>query len=153
MLFIIIIGFIIPWIPGIYLYKKAPKIFFTTAPITALIAVTINQLGIHMGLWKVHPMPRVVLLDSIFLDLGIFPVVGALFTYFVYYKAYNRYLIHFLFIGGMTAIEYVALLTGTVSYDDEWNILLTLLIYLGGFITIDLVSRKLVKLNVYPVRK
>ncbi|MFC7322569.1 hypothetical protein [Halobacillus campisalis] len=150
MWFNIIAGFIIPWIFGIYMYRKAPEIFFTTAPITALIAVTCNQAGIHLGLWEVHHMPKVTLADSIFLDLGIFTIAGSSFTYFLAYKKKNRYLLLTLFTLGMTSLEYLSIVMEIVSYSDKWNIFYTFLMYAAGFLTLYFISKKLVKLGVYP---
>ncbi|GGF14770.1 hypothetical protein GCM10010954_11680 [Halobacillus andaensis] len=149
MAFIIIVGFVLPWITGIYLYRKAPKIFFTTAPITALIAVISNQSGIHIGFWKVNHMPSVMLLDSLFLDLGIFTLAGAWFTYALVYKNINPFWVYSLFIGGMTCLEGLALLKGTLSY-DEWSLFYTFLMYVGGFLVIGRISKLLIKLNVFP---
>ncbi|WP_158737943.1 hypothetical protein [Alteribacillus sp. YIM 98480] len=150
MIYIILIFFIVPWITGIYLYKKAPKIFFTTAPITTLIAITFNQLGIHLGMWEVNHMPTVTLLDSIFLDFGIFTLAGAWFTYFLYYKQLTRVWSYIWFVLGMTALESITLLVDMVSYNESWNMFYTFLMYLGGFMVIDIVIQKLVKLNIFP---
>ncbi|GGC77350.1 hypothetical protein GCM10007216_04840 [Thalassobacillus devorans] len=150
MAFIIIAGFILPWVTGVYLYKKAPKIFYTTAPITALIAVVLNQAGIHLGLWEVNHMPNIMLLDSLFLDLGIFTIAGAWFTYILVYKRKHPILVYSLFIGGMVTLEGLALLQGTLSYAQEWSFIYTILMYIGGFLAIGAISRLLIKLNVYP---
>ncbi len=150
MIYIFLLGFALPWILGVYLYKKAPAILLTAAPATALIAVTINQLGIHLGLWKVNPMPRVILMDSIFLDLGIFPVIGVWFSYLIHAKKYKRIWVYLGFILGMTGLEYGALLKGTVSYNEDWNIFFTLLVYVGGFVIIDVLLSKLEKLKALP---
>ncbi|SDI81259.1 hypothetical protein [Alteribacillus bidgolensis] len=150
MIYIILIFFIVPWITGFYLYKKAPKIFFTTAPITALIAITCNQLGIHLGIWEVNHMPTVMLLDSIFLDFGIFTLAGAWFTYFLYYKKLTRVWSYIWFVLGMTLLESITLLVEMVSYDESWNMFYTFLMYLGGFIIIDVVTQKLDKLRIFP---
>mgnify|MGYP005853844677 CR=1 FL=1 len=150
MTFIIIVGFVLPWITGIFLYKKSPKIFYTTAPITALIAVVLNQAGIHVGLWKVNPMPSVMLLDSLFLDLGIFTLSGAWFTYMLVYKTIKPIWVYSLFIGGMTILEGMALLKGTLTYDDEWSFFYTFFMYVGGFLVIGVISKVLIKLKVFP---
>ncbi|ARI78625.1 hypothetical protein [Halobacillus mangrovi] len=150
MLLIIVLGFIIPWLTAPYVYKLAPKIFYTVAPVGALIAVTLNQLGIHLGLWKVHHMPTVVLLDSIFLDFGIFTVVSVWFIFILYYKQKNPLWVYPAFIFGMTGIESIALAIETVSYDEEWNLFYTLLMYIGGFTTLHILTRKLVTLKIYP---
>ncbi|WP_281975084.1 hypothetical protein [Halobacillus litoralis] len=149
-MFIIIAGFVFPWITGIYLYKKAPKIFYTTAPITALIAVVLNQAGIHMELWKVNHMPTIVLLDSLFLDLGIFTIAGAWFTYMLVYKSINPLWVYVIFIGGMAGLEGLALLVETIKYDQTWNFFYTFLMYVGGFIVIGWIINILKKLKVFP---
>ncbi|MYL71584.1 hypothetical protein GLW00_12010 [Halobacillus litoralis] len=150
MAFIIIAGFVIPWITGVYLYKKAPIIFYTTAPITALIAVVLNQAGIHMGLWRVNHMPSIVLLDSLFLDLGIFTIAGAWFTYMLVYKSINPLWIYIIFIGGMASLEILALLVETIEYNQSWNFFYTLLMYIGGFLIIGWIVNILEKLKVFP---
>ncbi|MGI8314569.1 hypothetical protein [Halobacillus mangrovi] len=150
MLLIIVLGFIIPWLTAPYVYNHAPKLFYTVAPVGALIALTLNQLGIHLGLWKVHHMPMVVLLDSIFLDFGIFTVVSVWFIFLLYYKQKNPLWVYAAFILGMTGIEAIALAIETVSYDEEWNLFYTLLMYIGGFTTLHILTRKLVALKIYP---
>ncbi|WP_431802748.1 hypothetical protein [Halobacillus andaensis] len=148
--FIIIAGFILPWVLGIYLYKQAPKLFFTIAPITALTAVTCNQAGSHMGLWKVHHMPTVVLFDSILLDFGIFTIAGVWFSYLLCYKKKNPVLLLVLFISGMAAIEYISLLLNIVDYNESWSFFYTALMYVAGFIILHMTTNKLEKLGVFP---
>lgn len=147
MLVIILTFFVLPWITGIYLYQRTPKIFFTIAPITALIAITCNQLGIHLGLWEVNHMPSVMLLDSIFIDFGLFAIVGTWFTYLLHYKEFNRVWLHIWFVLGFTALEGLTLLVEMLSYDKGWNLFYTILMYVGGFIAIDFVTKKLAKLE------
>jgi hypothetical protein len=89
-------------------------------------------------------------MDSIFLDFGIFTVVSVWFTYILYYKQKNLKWVYIVFVLGMTGVEFIALQIGTLSYDDEWNIFYTFLMYLGGFITIHLLTLKLSKLKIFP---
>ncbi|KHE72465.1 hypothetical protein [Halobacillus sp. BBL2006] len=150
MLLMLVLGFIIPWLTAGYVYKKTPKLFFTVAPFAALIALILNQFGIQLGLWTIHPPSKVVMMDSIFLDLGIFTVSAIWFTYFLYYKQKNPLWVYPLFVLGMTGVEGIAILIHTLTYDEKWNIFYTFLMYLGGFMTIHLITRKLDKLEVYP---
>ncbi len=150
MLEMIVLGFLIPWITAIYIYRCAPKIFFTIAPIAALIALTINQLGIHAGVWIIHTKTEVYLLHSLFVDLGIITVAAVWFSYLMIYQKRNAALLYLCFPAGMTGVEYVTTLMKLLEYGDQWNFFYTLLLYLWGFITIDWISRKLVKLGIFP---
>lgn len=51
----IIIGFIIPWIFGIWLYKRNPKVVLLIAPIGIAIAFLINEWGIDY-FWQFEPI-------------------------------------------------------------------------------------------------
>ncbi len=95
-------------------------------------------------------MPEVVLLDSIFLDLGIFTIAGAWFTYYYVYKNIKPILVYSLSIGGMAGLEGIALLTETLSYDKDWNFFYTFFMYVGGFLVIGRISKVLKKLHVFP---
>ncbi|MGI8315897.1 hypothetical protein [Halobacillus mangrovi] len=150
MLLIIVLGFVIPWLTAGYVYKRTPKLFFTVAPFAALIALILNQLGIQIGLWTISPSSNVVLIDTIFLDLGIFTISAVWFTYFLYYKKKSPIWVYPLFVLGMTGVEFIATLLHTLSYHEKWNFFYTSLMYLGGFATIHLIIRKLDKLEVYP---
>ncbi|MCA1012014.1 hypothetical protein [Halobacillus halophilus] len=150
MLLMIVLGFIIPWLTTGYVYKRAPKIIFTVAPFAALIALILNQLGIQIGLWTIHTSSNVVLLNTLFLDLGIFTVSAIWFTYFLYYKEKQPVWVYLMFILGMTGVETIALSIHLLTYHEKWSVFYTFLMYLGGFIMIHLIIRKLDKINVYP---
>ena len=150
MLLMIVLGFIIPWLTAGYVYKRAPKIFFTIAPFAALIALILNQLGIQTDLWTIRTSSNVGLLNTIFLDLGIFTISAVWFTYFIYYKKKQPAWIYLIFVLGMTGVEFTALFIHLLTYHENWNIFYTFLMYSGGFITIHLIIRKLDKLQVYP---
>jgi len=54
----IILGFIIPWVFGAFLYVKDKKVILTMFPIGATISYTINYFGFHFVFWHITPIMK-----------------------------------------------------------------------------------------------
>jgi len=55
MTFNIIIGFLIPWILGIYLCNKEKKLFLVIYPFGCTISYIINMIGVYFKFWGIAP--------------------------------------------------------------------------------------------------
>ncbi|TDL31743.1 hypothetical protein E2R51_10970 [Jeotgalibacillus sp. S-D1] len=135
--FNITLGFILPWITGIFLYRRVPLLFYTIVPFTALIAVACNQLGVQHGLWHLHPHTTVPIYNSLLIDLGYYPITAAWFTYLLYFTTFKRWQAYSLFFLLLNGFELLAILANKVSYHDKWSIIYSLVIYGIGLFAID----------------
>lgn len=78
----IILGFIILWVFGAFLYVKDKKVILTMFPIGAAISYTINYFGFHFGFWHLTPILKDESMSALPLDLGLF----ALFPCFLVFE-------------------------------------------------------------------
>ncbi|RAV10141.1 CBO0543 family protein [Paenibacillus contaminans] len=134
MLFNIIIGFLIPWSFGIYLFRKSPKVVILIVPIASMISGTINAFGFQLKYWDFTPIiPDDESISATPLDLGLYPVLASFMVYWMK-KFPNKWLIILCtFILITTLLEWVALLFGKVSYGNGWNIFFTGISYTFAF--------------------
>lgn len=146
MLFNIIVGFLIPWVFGIYLYRKSRIIVFLIFPITVTISGLINDTGYHLEFWDFTPLiENDETLSALPLDLGLYPVMAGYMIYWI--RKSNRHT--FLKIGcfclATTALEYLALILGKVEYGNHWNIGWTFVSYMLAYSLVYLYYRLLVR--------
>jgi len=137
-------GFIVPWIFGIWLYKKKPLIVILIAPIGATVAFVINEWGFNY-FWQFKPVYRNVSFSSLPLDIGLYPVLACFFIYFKLNKRFNMLWLFLLFTLLVTSLEGIGLILGKVEYFNGWNIFLTFIIYLVAYLIIYSYFRILVK--------
>jgi hypothetical protein len=131
MLVNIIFGFIIPWLVGIYLVRKSPKILLLIFPVGALISMIINSLGFQMKFWDFTPLiPDDQSVSAMPLDLGLYPLIACFMIRTIFLHRKKTALIMFLFVLFTTLLEYMGLLIGKVTYGNGWNIGYTFLSYL-----------------------
>ncbi|WP_317618474.1 CBO0543 family protein [Paenibacillus sp. PL91] len=140
----IIIGFFIPWIFGIYLYKRAPVIILLICPITAIMSTVINAVGYQLEFWRFTPLIKnVATLSSLPFDIGFYPVMTSYLIYWI--RQNNQYpFLKIVCIGLLTTIlELIAYLFGKVEYSNHWNIGWTFVSYVIPYILIYLYYRLL----------
>ncbi|TDX48210.1 hypothetical protein [Orenia marismortui] len=142
MFFNIIIGFILPWIWGVRLYKKAPKIILFIAPISSVIAHIINELAVHYRFWKVKPFGYGDFSRLPF-DIGLYAVLGSLVIYLIHNQRINEYLVILFFTFLTTIGELMMVLIKRVDYFKGWNIYLTFLSYLIAYILVYIYYQKI----------
>lgn len=145
----IVFGFLIPWIFGIYLYKKSPIIVWLFCPISATISALINDIGYHLEFWDFTPLiENDETLSALPLDLGLYPVLASYLIYWIIKN--NRYPL--LKIAGIcfltTALEFVAFVIGKVEYGNHWNIGWTFCSYLLAYGLVYLYYRLLLRYGV-----
>lgn len=146
MLFNIIVGFLIPWVFGIYLYRKSRIIVFLISPITVTIAGLINDIGYHLDFWDFTPLiENDETLSALPLDLGLYPVMAGYMIYWI--RANNRHAL--LKIGcfclATTALEYLAFIFGKVEYSNHWTIGWTFVSYMLAYGLVYLYYRLLIR--------
>lgn len=145
----IIFGFVIPWIYGIYLYKKSPIIVWLFCPISAAISALINDIGYHLEFWDFTPLiQNDETLSALPLDLGLYPVLASSLIYWIT-KNKRHPLLKIAVICFLTSVlEYVGHVFGKVKYGNNWNIGWTFCSYLLAFGLVYLYYKLLLRYGV-----
>ena len=131
MLFNFIVGFIISWIIGFYLFKKSPKIVLIIFPITTVISHTVNALGVYLEYWHLEPKIHDTLSYLPF-DIGFYPILACLLIYFINKGINSFYSLIFISLS-TTILEYIAYLFNKVIYANGWTIYFTFFSYLVSY--------------------
>lgn len=148
MLINIVIGFIIPWIFGIVLYKKASQILLTIFPIGTLLAHIINAFAEDYKVWEIAP-EEFLAVDYLIFDIGLYAVLPSYLIYFICkYRKISVYTFIFIFTIATTVSEYFWLEFERLSYHRGWNIYLTFLSYLIPYTLVYLYYLLLKKNNI-----
>lgn len=140
-----ILGFVIPWIMAIIIFKDR-KFLLWIALISSTLAFPTNELGFHQKMWNSYPF-ELEYISSIPLNLGLF----ALYPHY-FITAIEKYRVSPIIAIGASGLlmmlaEYIGKLIGWVVYDNGWNLLFTYLSYLFDSIIIYLAYRKLKKVG------
>ncbi|MBM7646376.1 hypothetical protein JOD45_002604 [Scopulibacillus daqui] len=126
----ILIGFIVPWIFGVWLYLINPKAVLTIAPFMSVIAYTVNQWGFYVEFWDLMPVLKDKTASAVPFNLGIYPVLSSLMIHFVHTRKSNPYLWIFIAALFTTFLELTLLISGKIVYHNGWNIFWTFISYL-----------------------
>ncbi|MDR6885026.1 CBO0543 family protein [Bacillus sp. 3255] len=146
MLFNIIVGFIIPWIFGIYLYKKARIVVLLIFPFTATISALINDMGYHLEFWDFTPLiENDETLSALPLDIGLYPVFAGYMIYWIRHNHRHVWLKIICLCLLTTGLEWVALQYGKVEYGNHWNIGWTFLSYALAYVLVYVYYKVLVQ--------
>ncbi|WP_407312148.1 CBO0543 family protein [Desulfosporosinus sp. SB140] len=122
MLINILLGFFIPWILGISLYRKDKRILLAIFPVGSLMAFTINIFGFYFEFWNLTPILKEKTMAALPMDLGVYPILGCYLIYLVDHKQWNPFLLIAIFAGLTTVFEFMGVVTGKVVYMNHWNI-------------------------------
>lgn len=125
-------GFIVPWVLVAFILRKDRKSLFLGAPIGAVSAFVINELGFHMNFWRMKPF-ELHALSAMPLDIGMYPVLSAFFIHNVRKNKNNLTLLIFMFSMITALMEYFGVIIGWIRYYNGWNIYYTFLSYLAAF--------------------
>ncbi|OME78670.1 hypothetical protein BK120_23310 [Paenibacillus sp. FSL A5-0031] len=139
MLYNIIFGFIIPWVLASSMVRKQPILFIVISPVTAIISITINTIGIYFGFWNFKPtFKRIETISDLPMDLGLYAVLGSLLIYTLSKRTFrlHPFIIFLIFCLLTTILEYTALLFGFVAYGNGWNIGWTFISYIIGYLCV-----------------
>ncbi|KAB2395299.1 hypothetical protein F8172_14965 [Bacillus cereus] len=140
----IIFGFIIPWIFGIWLFKRNPKVILLIAPIGIAIAFLINEWGVNY-FWEFKPIFKNISLSAYPLNLGLYPILVCFFIYIEMKKQFNTLGLICFFTLFLTVLEKIAHLLGKVNYINGWNIFWTFISYLVAILIVYSYFRILVR--------
>lgn len=137
MLFNLIVYFAIPWVFGIFLYRKDSRLFLSVFPLSSLLSFLINTMGIYLGYWSFSPHNHTYFL-SILLNIGLYPILGTYFIYLLHHKKINLYILLISFTIISTLFKAVMLMLGKTVYSNGWNLLYTFILfiisYLAGYL-------------------
>ncbi|MGE7760416.1 CBO0543 family protein [Peribacillus sp. NPDC097895] len=130
MFFHIIIGFILPWILGIYLFKKHRRLFIIFYPIGSATSFMINEIGFTY-FWKMDKT-----LASFSYDLGLFPIACCLFICSIHLEKLSTLTSFLIFTLGTDLLELSIVLLGKLDYRNGWNIYWSAVSYLLAYLIV-----------------
>jgi len=135
MLFNTVLGFLVPWSFGIYLYTKAPKVVLLISPIAVIISMIINDIGFHLKFWDFTPhIPDDDTISALPLDLGLYPVLSSWMIFWIRRTSLHWTVIALIVSLFTTGLEFFGLFIGKVSYGNGWNIGYTAVSYTIAYI-------------------
>lgn len=147
MLLNIVIGLIIPWIIGIFLYFKEKELLLTTFPFASSLALVINAWGFNRNYWNLYPFECEHISDIPF-DIGLYPIIGVYMLYFIRHTKLKPYFIISYAILLTTFLEFLGVLSGRVFYANGWNLLYTFFSYIFPYIIFYYFYLYLIKLKI-----
>lgn len=124
----IILGFILPWIFGSYLFWKNLSYVLHASTIAALIAFLSNDIGYFMNWWYALPKDYGTL-SFIPYNFGVFAVIPV-FALYLINNGGRTWLIIPLASLLLTIFEGLLVITGKVVYSSGWNLGWTYISYL-----------------------
>lgn len=128
-----LIGFILPWIAGIYLYKKNSRVLLLITPFASLVAYIFNCIGYFFRFWKVSPAHD-GLLATMPMNFGVYGILGSLLIYTILLREEKHYITLLIFTTVTTLMEAVWFFLGFVAYRNHWNLGFTFLSYLLAYL-------------------
>ncbi|MDF2714992.1 MAG: hypothetical protein K0R28_1917 [Paenibacillus sp.] len=117
----ITLGFIIPWLFGIYLLKNDMETILSISPFASLAAFAFNEIGLHIQWWE-HVPTHWGPLSTFPSNVGIFPVTACFMIHFIKRNRKKHFVIIALFTIFLTALEGLLLVFDRVTYYNGWNI-------------------------------
>jgi hypothetical protein len=146
----IIVGFVIPFIFGIFLYRKDRKVIIFIAPIASVISFVINEIGYSSEWWEFSPsFQENETLSALPMDIGLFPFLACLMIHIMLKKNIKPFFMILIFSIFTTLIEFVGFILEKVKYQKGWNIFYTFLSYTCAYI-LGYLYFKLIKKSVFP---
>ncbi|MBM7615817.1 hypothetical protein [Alkaliphilus hydrothermalis] len=130
-----LIGFILPWIAGIYLYKRKAYIMLLITPFASIVSYVFNSFGYFYGFWHSTPL-KYGSLSTLPMNIGLFGILGSIYIYTLELKGTPSYLVLLTFTGVTTLMETVWVYLGFVVYKNSWSFGLTFLSYLFAYLLV-----------------
>ncbi|MFS0670581.1 CBO0543 family protein [Peribacillus frigoritolerans] len=133
MLFHIIVGFILPWVLGVYLFRNQTRLLIIFFPIGVAVATLINDIGFNY-FWEMDKNFKDLSLPSIPYNLGLYPILCCLFICSIHYKKMSTLITFLVFTLGTSFLESLIVLLGKLEYRNEWNIYWSSVSYLMAYL-------------------
>lgn len=144
MTFNILVGFVVPWVFGLLLWKKFPVVVYLICPFSATVSALFNDIGYHLSFWDFTPkIENDETLSALPLDLGLYPIMACFMIDWIVRKKRQAW-VKVTAIGAFnTALESIALHYGKVEYGNGWNIGWTFVSYMLALLLVYLYYRLL----------
>lgn len=136
MFFNILIAFVIPWVFGLILFHKNRKLILVIAPVSAVVAYSLNEIGFHLRLWRISPISVNDDLTSMTVNLGFFPVLACFLIYCIQKTSLKLYTLVLIFSVVNSIFEYICHMLNMVIYGNGWNIVWTFLSYIAAYLLV-----------------
>ncbi|MES1038925.1 hypothetical protein [Peribacillus simplex] len=130
MLFHIIVGFILPWVLGLYLLRNQTRLFIIFYPIGSATSFLINGIGFAY-FWKMDKE-----LVAILYDIGFYPIACCLFIASIHFEKMTVITNFLVFTLGTNFFEFVIVLLGKLEYRNGWNIYWSAVSYLLAYLIV-----------------
>lgn len=142
------IGFIIPWIFGVWMFYKDKKIILIILPFSSMISNTVNSFGFTFGFWMFKPF-NLEDFSALPFDLGLFALLGCALIFTLKYMKVNPFLLVFIFALITTGLETIGQLLDYLKYGNNWNVFYTYFSYLISYVLVYWYYLGLKKLNIF----
>ncbi|MGE7650749.1 CBO0543 family protein [Peribacillus frigoritolerans] len=130
MLFHIIVGFILPWVLGLYLFRNQTRLFIIFYPIGSTVSFLINEIGFTY-FWEMGNV-----FAPIWYDLGLYPIACCLFICSIHFKKMSTLPTFLVFTLGTNFLELLIVLLGKLEYRNGWNIYWSAVSYLLAYLIV-----------------
>ena len=130
MLINFLIGFVIAWIYGVYLYLTNPRVVLLIVPFSSVVACAINDWGFNYNFWDFTPILNEQSYSAISFNLGAFAIMPTGFIHIIQKRKDHHFKYFLGLVLLMTAIELGFVISGKVIYNNGWNIFWTFVSYL-----------------------
>ncbi|WP_375541041.1 CBO0543 family protein [Paenibacillus tyrfis] len=115
-----------------YLIKKDIGTLLTIAPISALIALIINEIGMYRNWWYFAPI-HMLSISTIPFDVGLYPISGSYMIHCIKHYRKNAFRMITIFALLLTCLECIFIFFNRVTYGNGWNIGWTFVSYEVSF--------------------
>lgn len=140
----ILLGFVVPWMFGFILWRKAPIIIYLICPFTSIVSALFNDIGYHLSFWDFTPkIENDETLSALPLDLGLYPVMASYMIYWIVKNNQHAWMKLAVFALFNTTLEFIGLHYGKVEYGNGWNIGWTFVSYTLALLLVYLYYRLL----------
>lgn len=149
LLITLIIGFLIPFTIGIFIYLKDFRVIMLIAPIACAVAFILNTLGIVLGYFS----PTVDNINPYLItgitNVGLFSLEPCILIFAVRHSKIKPIYLLLLITIFSLLIDLALLSTNFLIYENGWNIIYSFIMFLISFLIVYLYYLLLKKLNIF----
>ncbi len=151
----IILGFIAPWILGVYLYRRARLIIAIIVPFASALGFSLNTIGMDLGYFyptvTTHTFMHSI---TILANLGLLAIESCLFIFLIERIRISTFLLNILVSLVSSLIDVLFIVLKLLAYNPPWNIYWTFIFYFICFYIINFYYLWVMKLfSTVPTKK
>ncbi|MBB6635835.1 CBO0543 family protein [Cohnella thailandensis] len=143
MTFHVLVGFVLPWLVGVFFIKKASKTMLLVFAVTAFLALLFNDIGAYAKWWEMTPH-EMESITTIPYSLGVYPIILTLMYRYVLPRIHPVWFV-LLTALVLTLFESALVLSRRIEYHDGWNVGWTYVSYVLSVSIVFIYARLLLK--------